>query len=54
VTTSSHLDEFGGRLFEEVDYIPGRKMPSLFAQLYDSSQDVYIPRIYWQYTQRRV
>jgi len=47
------LDEFGGRLFEEMDYIQERNAER-FAQLYGHLQDVYIPKIYWQYTQRRV
>ncbi len=48
------LDEFGGRLFEEMDYIQEGENAERFAQLYGHLQDVYVPKIYWQYTQRRV
>ena len=48
------LDEFGARIFEEMDYIQEGENAERFAQLYGHLQDVYVPKIYWQYTQRRV
>lgn len=48
------LDEFGGRIFEELDYIQEGENAERFAHLYGHLQDIYIPKIYWQYTQRRV
>ena len=48
------LDEFGSRIFEEMDYIHEGKNAERFEQLYGSLKDIYIPKIYWQYTRRRV
>jgi predicted unusual protein kinase regulating ubiquinone biosynthesis (AarF/ABC1/UbiB family) len=48
------LDEFGSRIFEEMDYIQEGQNAERFAKLYGHLQDVYVPKIYWQYTQRRV
>ncbi len=48
------LDEFGGRIFEEMDYINEGENAERFAKLYGHLKDVYVPKIYWQYTHRRV
>jgi predicted unusual protein kinase regulating ubiquinone biosynthesis (AarF/ABC1/UbiB family) len=48
------LDEFAGRLFEEMDYLQEGRNAERFAQLYSFLPEIYIPRIYWQYTQRHV
>lgn len=48
------LDEFGSRIFEEMDYIHEGKNAERFEQLYGHIPDIYIPRIYWEYTRRRV
>jgi predicted unusual protein kinase regulating ubiquinone biosynthesis (AarF/ABC1/UbiB family) len=48
------LDEFGARLFEEMDYIQEGNNAEKFARLYSNITDVYVPKIYWQYTNRRV
>ncbi|MFB2837436.1 ABC1 kinase family protein [Floridanema evergladense] len=48
------LDEFGSRIFEEMDYIQEGKNAERFEQLYGQIPDIYIPRIYWEYTRRRV
>ncbi|KJH72163.1 ABC1 kinase family protein [Aliterella atlantica] len=48
------LDEFGGRIFEEMDYINEGENAERFAQLYGHLKDVYVPKIYWEYTHRRV
>lgn len=50
----SIMDEFGARIFEEMDYTHEGRNAERFAQLYGHLPDIYIPRIYWQYTQRRV
>lgn len=48
------MDEFGSRIFEEMDYTQEGRNAERFAQLYGHLPDIYVPRIYWQYTQRRV
>lgn len=48
------MDEFGARIFEEMDYTQEGRNAERFAQLYGHLPDVYVPRIYWQYTERRV
>ena len=48
------MDEFGGRIFEETDYTHEGRNAERFAQLYGQLPDVYVPKIYWQYTGRRV
>ncbi|HEY9641320.1 MAG TPA: AarF/ABC1/UbiB kinase family protein [Coleofasciculaceae cyanobacterium] len=48
------MDEFGTRIFEEMDYSHEGQNAERFAQLYGHLPDIYVPRIYWQYTQRRV
>jgi predicted unusual protein kinase regulating ubiquinone biosynthesis (AarF/ABC1/UbiB family) len=48
------MDEFGSRIFEELDYSLEGRNAERFAELYGHLQDVYIPRIYWEYTGRRV
>lgn len=48
------MDEFGSRIFEEMDYAHEGQNAERFAQLYGHLQDVYVPKIYWEYTGRRV
>jgi predicted unusual protein kinase regulating ubiquinone biosynthesis (AarF/ABC1/UbiB family) len=48
------MDEFGSRIFEEMDYSLEGRNAERFAKLYGHLQDVYVPKIYWQYTGRRV
>lgn len=48
------MDEFGSRIFEEMDYSHEGRNAERFAQLYGSLQDIYVPKIYWEYTGRRV
>ncbi|KAI9129136.1 AarF/ABC1/UbiB kinase family protein [Acaryochloris sp. CCMEE 5410] len=48
------LDEFAGRLFEEIDYTQEGRNAEYFAQLYGYLPEIYIPKIYWEYTHRRV
>src|SRR5579883_2736138 len=48
------LDELGSRIFEEMDYIHEGENAERFFKLYGHIKDVYIPKIYWEYTNRRV
>ncbi|MBD1888667.1 MULTISPECIES: AarF/ABC1/UbiB kinase family protein [unclassified Coleofasciculus] len=50
----SIMDEFGTRIYEEMDYTQEGHNAERFASLYGHLQDIYIPKIYWEYTQRRV
>jgi predicted unusual protein kinase regulating ubiquinone biosynthesis (AarF/ABC1/UbiB family) len=48
------MDEFATRIFEEMDYTQEGHNAERFARLYGHLKDIYIPRIYWQFTGRRV
>jgi predicted unusual protein kinase regulating ubiquinone biosynthesis (AarF/ABC1/UbiB family) len=48
------LDELGDRIFEEMDYIHEAENAERFFELYGHIKDIYIPKIYWEYTNRRV
>ncbi|MEH1835808.1 MAG: AarF/ABC1/UbiB kinase family protein [Nostoc sp.] len=48
------LDELGDRIFEEMDYIHEGENAERFFDLYGHIKDVYVPKIYWEYTNRRV
>jgi predicted unusual protein kinase regulating ubiquinone biosynthesis (AarF/ABC1/UbiB family) len=48
------LDEFGARIFEEMDYVQEGRNAEHFAELYGHLSDIYVPTIYWEYTNRRV
>ncbi|NER30992.1 MAG: AarF/ABC1/UbiB kinase family protein, partial [Symploca sp. SIO1C4] len=48
------MDEFGNRIFEEMDYQQEGRNAELFAKFYGHIAEIYVPRIYWQYTGRRV
>ncbi|MBP5973450.1 AarF/ABC1/UbiB kinase family protein [Brasilonema sp. CT11] len=48
------LDELGDRIFEEMDYIHEGENAERFYQLYGHMKDVYVPKIYWECTNRRV
>ncbi|MEO1148784.1 MAG: AarF/ABC1/UbiB kinase family protein [Cyanobacteria bacterium J06638_22] len=48
------MDEFGARIFEEMDYAHEAYNAERFAKLYGHLPDIYVPRIYWEYTNRRV
>lgn len=48
------LDELGERIFEEMDYVNEGENAERFFQLYGHLKDVYVPKIYWEYTNRRV
>lgn len=48
------MDEFGERIFEEMDYTHEGQNAQRFAELYGHIPDIYVPHIYPQYTARRV
>jgi predicted unusual protein kinase regulating ubiquinone biosynthesis (AarF/ABC1/UbiB family) len=48
------MDEFGARIFEEMDYAQEGRNAERFASLYGHLEDIYIPKIYWEYTGKRV
>ena len=48
------MDEFGARIFEEMDYTHEGENATRFAQLYGHLPNIYVPHIYPQYTARRV
>ncbi len=48
------MDEFASRIFEEMDYTHEGRNCERFAELYGNLPDIYVPRIYWLYTGRRV
>lgn len=48
------MDEFGSRIFEEMDYTHEGQNAERFAELYGHLNDIYVPRIYEEYTARRV
>ncbi|MGK7939928.1 MAG: ABC1 kinase family protein [Crocosphaera sp.] len=47
-------DELAGRIFEEINYIQEGRNAEEFAELYGHLPEIYIPKIYWEYTGRRV
>lgn len=48
------LDEFATRLYEEMDYTQEGLNAEKFARLYGHLADIYVPKIYWHLTRRRV
>lgn len=48
------MDEFGARIFEEMDYSQEGRNAEKFARLYGHLPDIYVPKIYWQFTHKRV
>ncbi len=48
------MDEFGARIYEEMDYIHEGLNAERFAELYGQIPDIYVPTIYWEHTNRRV
>jgi len=47
-------DELAARIFEEINYLHEGQNAEKFAQLYGHIAEIYIPKIYWKYTGRRV
>ncbi|MDJ0634519.1 MAG: AarF/ABC1/UbiB kinase family protein [Xenococcaceae cyanobacterium MO_188.B29] len=47
-------DELASRIFEEINYTQEGRNADKFGQLYGYIEEIYVPKIYWQYTGRRV
>ena len=47
-------DELATRIFEETDYNQEGRNAERFAALYSYLPEIYVPKIYWRYTGRRV
>jgi predicted unusual protein kinase regulating ubiquinone biosynthesis (AarF/ABC1/UbiB family) len=48
------VDEFGTKLFEEIDYLNEARNCERFAAYFRGDPDVCVPRIHWPYSSRRV
>ncbi|MGY2794623.1 putative unusual protein kinase regulating ubiquinone biosynthesis (AarF/ABC1/UbiB family) [Thermostichus sp. MS-CIW-36] len=53
-TLTAVVDEFGRKLFEEIDYLHEGRNCERFAEYFRDDPDVYVPRIFWAYSTRRV
>jgi predicted unusual protein kinase regulating ubiquinone biosynthesis (AarF/ABC1/UbiB family) len=47
-------DELAARIFEEINYTQEGRNAEKFQQLYGYIEEIYVPKIYWEYTGRRV
>ncbi len=50
----SLVDEFGAKLFEELDYVHEAHLTERFRANVADLPGIYVPRVYWDYTARRV
>jgi predicted unusual protein kinase regulating ubiquinone biosynthesis (AarF/ABC1/UbiB family) len=48
------VDEFGAKLFEEIDYLNEGRNAELFAANFQNDPTVKVPRIYWRYSSGKV
>ena len=48
------MEEFAARIYEEMDYKQEGRNADKFRELYGHLKDIYVPKIYWQYTGREV
>jgi predicted unusual protein kinase regulating ubiquinone biosynthesis (AarF/ABC1/UbiB family) len=48
------LDEFGRKLFEEMDYLQEGRNAERFAAQFQNFPEIYVPKIFWPYTGRQV
>ena len=48
------VDEFGSKLFEEIDYENEGRNAELFAKNFRNTPSVKVPCIFWRYTSRRI
>lgn len=48
------IDEFGCKLFEEIDYLNEGRNAEKFAINFRNNPEVKVPKIYWRYSSRRV
>ncbi|MBD2393034.1 AarF/ABC1/UbiB kinase family protein [Cyanobacterium aponinum FACHB-4101] len=47
-------DELAARIFEEMNYLQEGENAARFKELYGHIPEIYVPKIYWEYTGRRV
>ena len=47
-------DELAARIFEEMNYLQEGENADKFNELYGHIPEIYVPKIYWDYTGRRV
>ena len=47
-------DELAERVFEEINYTQEGRNAERFKKLYGYMEEIYVPKIYWKYTARRV
>ncbi|MDJ0743704.1 MAG: AarF/ABC1/UbiB kinase family protein [Xenococcaceae cyanobacterium MO_167.B27] len=47
-------DELAERVFEEINYTQEGRNAEKFKKLYGYMEEIYVPKIYWEYTARRV
>ncbi len=47
-------DELAERVFEEINYTQEGRNAEKFKKLYGYMEEIYVPKIYWEYTGRRV
>ena len=47
-------DELAERIFEEINYRQEGRNAERFGKLYGYIEEIYVPKIYWEYTGRRV
>ncbi|MGD9148379.1 MAG: AarF/ABC1/UbiB kinase family protein, partial [Anaerolineae bacterium] len=50
----SLVDEFGSKLFEELDYVHEAHLTEHFGTDVQEMHGIYAPRVYWEFTSRRV
>lgn len=50
----SITDELASRIFEEINYVQEGKNAEKFAKFYGHLPEIYVPKVYWKYTGRRV
>jgi predicted unusual protein kinase regulating ubiquinone biosynthesis (AarF/ABC1/UbiB family) len=48
------VDEFGTKLFEELDYVHEAHMTERFRDNFQGLPGVYVPSVYWEFSSRRV
>ncbi|MDW8463170.1 MAG: AarF/ABC1/UbiB kinase family protein [Geminocystis sp.] len=48
------VDEFGAKLFEEIDYLNEARNAEKFAANFRGDKDIKVPAIYWRYTTHKV
>jgi predicted unusual protein kinase regulating ubiquinone biosynthesis (AarF/ABC1/UbiB family) len=53
-TLEAIVDEFGHKLFEEINYLQEARNAEQFGRYFQDDPHVKVPKIYWRYTTRRV